>query len=123
MSPAFQFRRLLQTSLAAALAVGGVLLDAIQPRPSHSAEDIRITTTGPLVLTVSVDDLATFAETGEITPGLRLYAALLNDALLGQLQAGLAFKLPLDVVMVDNVAYSPLGRDVLFNLGKVVQAT
>jgi predicted dienelactone hydrolase/ABC-type amino acid transport substrate-binding protein len=71
---------------------------------------------------VSVDSLETFAETGEITSDLKLYARFLSDPLLEQLRTALNFKLPLDVVTVDNVAYSPLGRDVLFNLGKVVQA-
>ena len=119
-----RLRRFLHTSLAtAALAAGGALLEASQPRPSFSAEEIRITTTGPLAFTISVDSLATFAETGEVTDDLRLYARFMNDALLEQLQTGLTFQFPLDVVTVDNVAYSPLGRDVLFNLGKVVQAT
>jgi predicted dienelactone hydrolase len=122
MSRPFRFRHFLQTSLATAtLAASGVLLDASQPRPSYSAEEIRINTTGPLVLTVSVDALETFAETGEITPGLKLYARFLSDPLLAQMRTGLNFKLPLDVVTVDNLAYSPLGRDVLFNLGKVVK--
>jgi predicted dienelactone hydrolase len=116
--------RFLHTSLAAAaLAVGGTFLDASQPRPSYSAEQIRITTTGPLVVTISVDSLETLAETGEVTDELQLYARFLGDGLLQQLQTALSFKLPLDVVAVDNVAYSPLGRDGLFNLGKVIQAT
>jgi hypothetical protein len=63
--------RFLHTSLAAAaLAVGGTFLDASQPRPSYSAEQIRITTTGPLVVTISVDSLETLAETGEVTDEL-----------------------------------------------------
>lgn len=119
-----RLRRFLHTSLAAAsLAIGGLLLEASQPRPSYGAEAIRITTTGPLVVTLSVDSLETFAETGEATDDLKLYARFMNDYLLEQLQTGLTFKFPLDVVTVDNVAYSPLGRDLLFNLGKVVQAT
>lgn len=123
MSLPSRLRRFLQTSLAAAaLTVGGMVLDASQPRPSYSAEQIRITAAGPVVFTVSVDALETFAETGEITSELALYARFLDDGLLEQLQTGLSFKLPLNVVNVDNVAYSPLGRDFLFNLGKVIQA-
>jgi predicted dienelactone hydrolase len=117
-------RRFLHTSLAAAvLTVGGVLLDASQPRPSYGAEEIRITAAGPLMVTVSVDSLATFAETGEIPSDLALYARFLDEGLLAQLRTGLSFRLPVNVVNVDNVAYSPLGRDALYNLGKVVQAT
>jgi predicted dienelactone hydrolase len=119
-----RLRRFLHTSLAAAsLAVGGAFLDASLPHAAQGAEEIRITTTGPLVVTISVDSLETLAETGEVTDELKLYARFLGDGLLEQLQTGLSFKLPLDVVAVDNVAYSPLGRDGLFNLGKVVQAT
>jgi hypothetical protein len=117
-------RRFLHTSLAAAvLTVGGVLLDASQPRPSYGAEEIRITAAGPLMVTVSVDSLATFAETGELPSDLALYARFLDEGLLAQLRTGLSFRLPVNVVNVDNVAYSPLGRDALYNLGKVVQAT
>ncbi|MFQ4138557.1 alpha/beta hydrolase [Nodosilinea sp. PGN35] len=124
MSQPTRCRRFLPASLATAtLAIGSVLFDASLPRPGYSAEEIRINTTGPLVLTVSVDALETFAATGEITPELKLYARFLSAPLLAQLRTGLNFKLPLDVVMVDNVAYSPLGRDVLFNLGKVVRTT
>jgi predicted dienelactone hydrolase/ABC-type amino acid transport substrate-binding protein len=117
-------RRFLHTSLAAAcLTIGGALLEVSQPRPGYSAEEIRITTTGPVVLRLSVDSLETFAETGAVTDDLKLYARFMGDPLLQQLRTGLNFRFPLDVVTVDNVAYSPLGRDVLFNLGKVVQAT
>ena len=121
--PCFLHRGFLHTSLAAAALAGAVLTDAIQPRPVHSAEDIRINVTGPLVLSISVDDLETLATTGEIPPSMRLYRGVLNESLIQQMQMGLTLPLPLDVVTVDNVAYSPLGRDVLFNLGKVVQTT
>jgi predicted dienelactone hydrolase/ABC-type amino acid transport substrate-binding protein len=117
-------RRFLHTSLVTAcLTTGGILADASLPRPSYSAEEIRISTIGPLVFTLSVDELETFAATGEMTGGLKFYERFLNDQLLTQLRAGLSFKLPLDVVTVDNIAYSPLGRDVLFNLGKVFRST
>ncbi|MGF1497467.1 MAG: alpha/beta hydrolase [Elainellaceae cyanobacterium] len=119
-----RLRRFCQTSLmAACLAWGSALLDVCQPRPGHSAEEIRVTATGPFVFTVSIDSLEAFAATGEVPRDLRLYARFLNDDLLAQLRTGLQYQLPLDVVSVDNLAYSPLGRDALFNLGKVVQAT
>ena len=114
--------RWLQTSLAAACAAAtSIVPDASQPRPSHSAEAIRILATGPLVFTLSVDDLETFAKTDEITGDLKRYAPFLDKALLAQLRAGLTFKFSFDVVSVGKLAYSPLGRDVLFNLGKVLQ--
>ena len=115
-------RRLLTLSLAAAsVVVGGTLFEGIHPRPAESAEDIRINVTGPLVLSISVDDLETLAKTGELPPTMRLYRGVLRGSLLQQMQRALSLPLPLNVVTVDNLAYSPLGRDVLLNLGKVVQ--
>ncbi len=119
-----KLRHFLQTSLATAcLTLGGLLADGMLPRPSYSAEEIRVNLAGPLVVTVSVDSLETFADTGDVAGGLKLYARFLNDGLLEQLRTGLTFPIPLGVVMVDNLAYSPLGRDVLFNFGKVIQST
>jgi hypothetical protein len=43
MARTSRFRHFLQSSLAAALAVGSVLPDGIQPRPGHSAENIPLT--------------------------------------------------------------------------------
>ena len=118
-----QCRHFCQISLAvASLAVGGALLEALQPRPAQSAEDVRINVSGPLVLSISVDDLEALAATGELPPGMGLYRGVLNDSLRQQMQRALSFPLPLDVATVDHLAYSPLGRDVLFNLGKVVQS-
>jgi predicted dienelactone hydrolase len=118
------FRRFLPTSLATAcLTLGGIVAEVCLPRPSQSAEEIRVTITGPIVITISVDSLETFAETGEIAPDLRLYSRFLNDSLLGQVQTGLSYRFPFDVTAVDNLAYSPLGRDALFNFGKVIQST
>ncbi|MEB3290397.1 MAG: alpha/beta hydrolase [Leptolyngbya sp.] len=117
-----RFRRFLTLSLAATtVAVGGACLEAFQPRSAHGAEDIRIYVTGPLVLSLSVDDLETLAQTGELPPSMGLYQRALRGSLRQQMQRALSMPLPLDVVTVDHLAYSPLGRDVLLNLGKVVQ--
>ena len=60
MSRLSRLRRFLHTSLAAAsLAVIGAFLDAGLPDAAQGAEEIRITTTGPLVVTISVDSLET----------------------------------------------------------------
>lgn len=117
-------RRFLSLSLTVVSAIiGGALVESFQARSAHSAEEIRINVTGPLVLSISVDDLETLAATGEIPPSMRLYRSVLNESLVRQMQMALTFPLPLDVATVDNLAYSPLGRDVLFNLGKAVQTS
>ena len=117
-----QLRRILRMGLSAiALLTAGVAMEAIAPRPVHSAEKIRILVDGPLLFDLSVESLETFAETGEITGDLRLYARFLNEETLQFLRQGLTRKIPLNVTTVDNLAYSPLGRDVLLNVGKVFQ--
>ncbi len=117
-----RLRRFLQTCLsAAALASTGVIADLLTPSAVQSAETIRILATGPLLFDLSIADLETFAQTGEATGSFANYARFMNDETLALLREGLNRKIPLDVVTVDNLAYSPLGRDTLFNIGKVVQ--
>ena len=117
-----QLRHMVRIGLSAiALLTAGVAVEAIGPQIAHSAEDIRILVDGPLVFDLSVEALATFAETGEITGDLQLYARFLNEETLQLLRQGLTRKIPLDVTTVDNLAYSPLGRDALQNVGKVLQ--
>lgn len=117
-----KLRRFLQTCLSTvALVSAGVAVDAIVPKTAQSAETIRILATGPFLFDLSIDSLATFAETGEVTGNFANYARFMNDETLALLRMGLNRKIPLDVVTVDNLAYSPLGRETLYNLGKVVQ--
>jgi len=117
-----KLRRLMQMGLSAvAFTSMGVMAEAIAPRAVQSAEDIRIYVDGPFILNLSIESLETFAETGEITGDLRLFARFLDENTLALLRQGLNRQLPLDVVTVDNLAYSPLGRETLFNLGKVLQ--
>lgn len=86
--------------------------------PAKAAEEIRLIMGGPgLVFDFSIDDLATFAETGEPTDEIRLFARFLDGGTLSLLNR----PIPLDVVQTDNLLYSTLGRDLLQNFGKVVR--
>ena len=115
-------RRFLQTGFStAALVAIGLATEVVLPRPVQSAETIRLLVGGPLLFDLSVDSLETFAQTGEITDDFAIYARFMNEETLAALRQGLNRRLPLDVVTVDSLAYSPLGRDALFNLGKVFQ--
>jgi len=117
-----RLRRFLQTCFsAAALASTGVVADLLAPPAVHSAETIRIYATGPFLFDVSIDALETFAETGEITSDLRTYAQFLDAATLDFLRTGLNRPLPLDAPTVSHLSYSALGRDSIFNVGKVVR--
>lgn len=111
---------LLSTSLLTSI---GLALEAIRPQPAQSAEEIRIRTVGPLVFTISVDSLETFAETGEITDDFKPYARMLDQQTLGFLRRALSQRLPLDVNTVGHLSYSPLGRDAIENVGKIIQST
>ena len=86
--------------------------------PVSAAEEISLIVGGPgLVFDFSIDDLATFAETGEPPDGIRLFARFVDEGSLTLLNR----PIPLDVVQTDNLLYSTLGRDLLQNFGKVVR--
>lgn len=114
-------RRLWASSLAMASLLTIVGSGAIQPQPVQSAETIRLAVGGPLVLPVSVDALETFAETGEITGDLKLVTRFLDAETLALVRGGLNRPIPLNASTVSHLAYSPLGRDTLFNIGKLIR--
>jgi hypothetical protein len=115
-------KRLWKTScLLSCLATAGLCLEVVFPRPSFSAEEIRFYLDGPFIFSLSVESLETFAETGEVTGDLRTYARFLDAETLELLRAGLNRPLPLDAPTVSHLAYSALGRDSIFNVGKVVR--
>jgi predicted dienelactone hydrolase/ABC-type amino acid transport substrate-binding protein len=110
---------LASTCLLAAL---GSLSEAILPQAAQSAEEIRITVGGPaLVFPLKIDSLESFAATGELPDDLRLYARFIDERTLAMLRQGLQRRIPLNVVQTDQMTYSPLGRDILYNLGKVIR--
>ncbi|MGP1384157.1 MAG: alpha/beta hydrolase [Thainema sp.] len=106
-------------ALAAILTAGTV--EAVMPRPGMSAEEIRLYVDGPIVLAVPIEALETFAATGETTGRLSLLARFVDDSAMGFLQQGLQRQFTTGVVQVDHLTYSPLGRDFLEQLGKVIR--
>ncbi len=115
------FRRVWATGLSVVSLLAGVCAEAVRPQAAYSAETIRLTLGGPLVLSVSVESLETFAETGEITENLKLLARFLDEGTLELVRGGLGRPVPLSVATVDHLLYAPLGVDALFNLGKLIQ--
>lgn len=115
------FLRLASTSLAATgFFVGAsILADVAFPTSVSAAEEIRLNVGGPIAFSVSVDSLETFADTGDVETDLRLLTRFLGDDTLALIRQTLQRPIPLDVVQMDNLAYSTLGRDLLQNLGKV----
>ena len=114
--------RFLKTGLSiTCLAAIGLLSDVVCPRPVSGAEEIQVILDGPLSLELSVNALEQFAETGETTGDLGLVIRFLPEALQANLRQQLQRPIPLGRTTISTVTYSPLGRDVLVNLGKVVR--
>ena len=105
------------------IAITAAVMEGITARPSVSAETIRFHVVGPLTLSLSIESLETFAETGEITGNLKLFNSFFDDQMMADLRQGLQQPLTLDVVQTYNLSYSPLGRKAIAQLGKVVRFT
>lgn len=105
----------------ACLASIGVLSEVFSPKSATGAEEIQIVVEGPLAISISVDALENFAETGDATGDLAFVIRFLDDATQAQFRQGLTQPIPLDVRSVDRFAYSPLGQDAIFNVGKVIR--
>ncbi|MGF1569153.1 MAG: alpha/beta fold hydrolase [Nodosilinea sp.] len=118
-------RRLFYIALASVVGLTGLGLGAtlLRPEVARSADKFTVRATGPFVFSLSVDALETFAETGEITGDLRTFARFLDAETLASLRQLLQVKLPLDVVTTSHLAYSPLGRDALTNVGKIFESS
>lgn len=116
----FPYRTLRQFWSVCCLAAIGVLPIALQPQRALSAEQVEVTY-GLLEFPISVEDLETFAETGDITGGLKLYARFLDDAQEATLRQFLQQRYSISPVVVSQLTYSPIGETILQNLGTIVQ--
>jgi len=103
------------------IAMTATVMESITARPSISAETIRFHVIGPLTLSLSIESLETFAESGEITGNLKLFNSFFDDQMMADLRQGLQQRLPLDVVQTYHLSHSPLGRKTIAQVGKVVR--
>jgi predicted dienelactone hydrolase len=76
---------------------------------------------GPFEITLGVEDLQHFADTGEVRGSLRPIAGRLTPEQLASLRAVLNRPFPLDVVTVSELTYSPVGARLLGQMGELVQ--
>ena len=97
------------------------IVQCITARPSLSAEAVRFYIDGPVMVSLSLDSLEIFAETGEITGDLKLFNLFLDDEMMAQLRQGLQQRFPINVVQTYRLSYSPLGRDAIAEVGKIVR--
>ncbi len=105
------------------IATMGIVVECVAARTVFSAEAVRFYIGAPLTVSLSFDSLKTFAETGEITGDLKLFTLFLDEQMMANLRQGLQRRLPLNVVQTYKLTYSPLGRDAIEQVGKVVQFT
>lgn len=96
------------------------LSSALLALPGLAAERIEFFY-GPFEIAVRVDDLQHFADTGEVRGSLRPIARQLPPSQLDGLRGWLTRPFPLDVVTVAELTYSPVGMQLLGQLGYLVQ--
>ena len=97
------------------------IAESITARPSISAEAVRFYIGSPVTVSLSLNSLEIFAETGEITGDLKLFTLFLDDEMMAQLRQGLQQRFPINVVQTYRLSYSPLGRDAIAEVGKIVR--
>ncbi|MEB3357134.1 MAG: alpha/beta hydrolase [Synechococcales bacterium] len=102
------------------LALGMGLLPLAIATPVRSAEEIRVLY-GPIQLSVSVESLATFAETGTIEPDLAAYADRFTEQQLQDIRRVLNSAIEVDEVALTNFLYTPQGEALLNRLGEVIR--
>lgn len=113
-------RNLLQTRLLP-LACGLTLgLSTWFARPAHSAERV-IVNLGNFEISLAVDDLETYATTGEVRGGLKLYSRFLGETGMAELRQFLQRRFDVDPVVISQLLYSSLGEETLRRLGAVVR--
>lgn len=112
-------------SLLLGLCSAGVFLAAhgLSPSSARSAERVNLIVGGPISLSISVDSFETFADTGEIPTDLKIFASLASDRALATLRQALQQRFQISVVKVDQIAYSPIGRALLKQLGQLIGKT
>ena len=103
------------------LFIGIEGVGTIASKPAIAAEEIRLLVGGPLIFSVSVDSLEAFANSGEIAEDLRLFTRFANEQARAGLRQALQASIPLTVQQADNLGYSVLGQDILWNLGEVIR--
>lgn len=106
----------------AAMTIGLTTYAAGRSRPVFSAEYLQVDY-GLLSFAVPIDDLATFAETGEVPEALDGYLQYLPSDARQQFREVLIREYPVGPVAVSQVTYSSIGEDFLTRLGDIVETS
>ncbi|MEO1593301.1 MAG: alpha/beta fold hydrolase [Cyanobacteria bacterium J06632_22] len=108
----------LTTGLIAGLTTG--LATAFVATPAEAADNIRFRY-GIYELTITREELETFAETGEAEGGLATVLSRLSPKIQEQLQGALNGQYDLDPVLANRFSYTSSGEQLLTEIGNLVQ--
>ena len=111
--------RISKQILAIVFTICGITTN-LSALPSVAAE--KITFFVPIFgeFQISVEDLAVFAEEGEITPQLAYYANRLDPKTLEQLRKILQTRIAVEPIAVYRLTNTPIGEDFLQRLGNLI---
>lgn len=118
----YRFNSLVSGLLSTCLLVStGLLPEIWLPQTAQSAEKIRLPVFGPLIFSISLASLENFAETGKLTGDLKTLASFFDEPTRALMRQWLQRRFQLSQVTVAHLTYSPMGREVLEQVGKVIQ--
>lgn len=112
-------RSLWQWGMQPGLGLGVVVL-VLQAGAGLAAERITLSY-GLLERSIAISSLATYAETGEVAPDLRVYLRYLTPEQRQQFRQGLVARVDLSAVAVAQFLYTDQGEILLRRLGEVVK--
>ncbi|MFB2878553.1 alpha/beta hydrolase [Floridanema aerugineum] len=92
----------------------------MNPKRALGAEKI-IVQAGLLENSISIESLNTFAKTGKIDRELRFYAHFVGEDRMNELRRVLQRRFRINIVVVSQLTYSPLGEDALKQLGTLIK--
>ena len=99
----------------------GLLSTFMTATPSWGAERISFFYPPYGEFSLSVEALEKFAEEGKITDEFAFYASRVRPEQLAQLRELLQQEFPVTPTLVSQVAYSPIGEDLIQNLGNLLR--
>jgi predicted dienelactone hydrolase len=114
-------QKLFTSKLLKSASIASLLLFPVTGVQTAVAADRIYATYGALESSVAIEDLAEFAETGEIEGGLIDYARRLTPAQLARLRGILTAPVDLSSVAISQFLYSSIGETLLQRLGQIVQ--
>ena len=102
------------------LSIAILPIATVNPRAASSAETISFYLSVFGEFKLSVEDLAVFAESGEITPEFAYYTDRLDDKTRQQLRQILQTSFDVDPITVYRVTNMAMGEDFLTRLGNII---